>query len=202
MRTYKRTHATAEKKRTRVSRKGKSIIAVCASVAVVAVALTLSLTFGLRKNVPTDNKVPVDVKPVITFTAPLNECTVTKQASLDKLVYNDTLKQWRTHNGVDFEAAAGSDVLSIADGTVKSVENTILEGTVVTVEHADGYVSIYKGLDTASVANGEKIESGAKIGTVGTMMCEKNMGAHLHLEMKKDGKYVAVTDYIDVENNK
>ena len=33
-------------------------------------------------------------------------------------------------------------------------------------------------------------------------MSEQNSGAHLHLEMKKDGKFVVVTDYINVENDK
>ncbi|MDE6398806.1 MAG: M23 family metallopeptidase, partial [Clostridiales bacterium] len=100
--------------------------------------------------------------------------------------------------GVDFEAAAGSDVLSIAGGKVTKVENTILEGVVVTLAHDEGYESIYKGLESASVAEGESIAAGVVLGKVGTMMCEQNSGAHLHLEMKKDGKFVVATDYFDV----
>ena len=206
MRTYKSNRPTAEKSKKRMSKKGVYALAASASVVLIAVALTLSLTFGLRSNVPADEQdKPVVNDPIvnkITFTAPLTQCTVTNGAALNKLVYNDTLKQWRTHNGVDFEAAAGSDVLSVADGTVKSVENTILEGVVVTVEHAEGYVTIYKGLETAAVEAGETVMAGAKLGSIGNMMCEKHMGAHLHLEMKKDGKYVAATDYIELENNK
>ncbi|MCI8413837.1 MAG: M23 family metallopeptidase [Clostridia bacterium] len=206
MRTYKSNRPTAEKSKKRMSKKGVYALAASASVVLIAVALTLSLTFGLRSNVPADEQdKPVVNDPIvnkITFTAPLTQCTVTNGAALNKLVYNDTLKQWRTHNGVDFEAAAGSDVLSVADGTVKSVENTILEGVVVTVEHAEGYVTIYKGLETAAVEAGETVTAGAKLGSIGNMMCEKHMGAHLHLEMKKDGKYVAATDYIELENNK
>lgn len=207
MRTYKSSHSTAEKPRKRMSKKGLHAIAISASVVLVAVALTLSLTLGLRAGdkTPTDNDVPVVAPPVVEevkFVAPLAECTVKKAAALDKLVYNDTLKQWRTHNGVDFEATAGSDVLAIAGGKVASVENTILEGTVITLTHSDGYTSIYKGLAAANVAVGDEVESGKVIGTVGSMMCEQNSGAHLHLEMKKDGKFVAATDYIQLEADK
>lgn len=206
MRTYRSSKPTSEKSKKRMSKKGIYAIALSASVVLVALALTLSLTFGLRKDTPTDEGYkPVVKDPVndaITFVAPLGECTVKKAAALDKLVYNDTLKQWRTHNGVDFEAAAGSEVLAIADGNVTSVENTILEGLVITVTHKDGYVSIYKGLDSASVEKGDEVKAGATLGKIGTMMCEQNSGAHLHLEMKKDGKYVVATDYIEVENNK
>lgn len=207
MRTYKSSRPTAEKSKKRMSKKGVYALAVSASVVLVAVALTLSLTFGLRgkNDIPTnDDYTPVVVPPTpgISFSAPLGECAVIKAAALNRLVYNETLKQWRTHNGVDFEAAAGSDVLCVCDGTISAVESTILEGVVVTVQHAEGYVSIYKGLESAAVEAGETVSAGAKLGTVGTMMCEQHQGAHLHLEMKKDGKYVSATDYIDVETNK
>lgn len=209
MKKYKSTRPTAEKSRKRLGRRGIHALAISASVLVVAVALTLSLTFGLRgkTNVPTDEgSKPVVVPPVtekpVEFRAPLGECNILKAAALNKLVYNDTLKQWRTHNGVDFEAVAGSEVLSIAEGKVTGVETTILEGVVVTVTHADGYVSVYKGLESASVAEGDSVESGHTIGKVGTMMCEQNSGAHLHLEMKKDGKLVSATDYIDIGADK
>lgn len=188
-------------------KKRASVFVSVAAVLLVAVAVTLSLTFGLRKTPVNDSVTtvapPVEEKPApITFSAPFASCTVKKAAALNKLVYNDTLKQWRTHNGVDFEAAAGSDVWTIADGKVEKVENTILEGTVITVSHKDGYVSIYKGLGSASVQEGDAVSAGAVIGKVGNMMCEQKMGAHLHLEMKKDGKYVVATDYFDVTADK
>lgn len=207
MRTYKSSKpASAQTKKKSMSKRTKSILASAAALVLVAVAVTLSLTFGLR-NAKTDEAVvpvvtPPDPPKALTFSAPLSTCTVKKTAALNKLVYNDTLEQWRTHNGVDFEAAAGSDVWVIADGKVDKVENTILEGTVVTVSHSDGYVSIYKGLGSASVQEGDAVSAGATIGKVGTMMCEQKMGAHLHLEMKKDGKYVVATDYIDVGTDK
>ena len=208
MRTYKSSRPTAEKPKRKLSKRGVHALAISASVVLVAVALTLSLTFGLRgNNVPVDN----DTKPTVTpppvtetikFYAPLGVCTVQKEAALNRLVYNDTLKQWRSHNGVDFEAATGSDVLSVAEGTVTNVENTILEGVVVTVKHADGFESIYKGLESAAVESGETVKGGDKLGVIGTMMCEQKAGAHLHLEMKKDGKFVVATDYIDIGNEK
>ena len=206
MRTYNGGQRAAHGKR-KMSRRGKSILAVCTSVALVAVALTLALTLGLRGKAPANNDVqdvvtPPPVVDELTFGAPLGACTLKKQASVNRLVYNDTLKQWRAHPGVDLEAAAGSDVMAIAEGKVTGVENTILEGVVVTVTHRDGYVSVYKGLDTASVAVNDSVAAGGVLGKLGVMLCEKNSGPHLHLEMKKDGKYVAATDYIDLDSDK
>ncbi|MDE7395057.1 MAG: M23 family metallopeptidase [Clostridiales bacterium] len=208
MRTYKSNRSSSQTaKKESSGKKRTSIWVSAAAVLLVAVAVTLSLTFGLRKSPSNDSVTtvtpPVVEKPTpITFSAPLASCTVKKAAALNKLVYNDTLKQWRTHNGVDFEAASGSDVWVIADGKVDKVENTILEGTVITVSHKDGYVSIYKGLGSSAVQEGDAVSAGAVIGKVGNMMCEQKMGAHLHLEMKKDGKYVVATDYFDVTADK
>ena len=208
MKRYKSSRSASQNAKKETSGKKKmSILVSAAAVLLIAVAVTLSLTFGLRK-APTDNSVPTGTPPPteqpapLTFRAPLANCTVQKTAALNNLVYNDTLRQWRTHNGVDFEAAAGSDVWAIADGTVTKVQNTILEGTVITVSHKEGYVSIYKGLDSASVQEGDAVTAGASIGKIGNMMCEQHMGAHLHLEMKKDGKYVVATDYFDVTADK
>ena len=44
---------------------------------------------------------------------------------LCELIYNDTLKQWETHNGVDLKVASGSKVYSILDGKVKDILNQI-----------------------------------------------------------------------------
>ncbi len=209
-RTQENGMQTPVKKKKPMSARAKSILASSAALVLVAVAVTLSLVFGLRGRdaAPTDDSVPVVTPPPvvqpepITFTAPLGTVSITKQAALNKLVYNDTLKQWRTHNGVDFEAAEGSDVCAIADGTVEKVENTILEGTVITVTHKEGYTSIYKGLGSAAVQAGDNVKKGSVIGKVGTMLCEQNAGAHLHLELKKDNNFVVPTDYITAGEEK
>lgn len=203
MRNYKRVSAHGHG-RAKLGKRGIYAITLGVTGVLVVAALTLSLTFGLRGRF-TDDSVHVDVPPVtpkITFGAPLESVTVSKHESLNKLVYNDTLKQWRTHNGADFSASENSSVFSVADGTVKSVENTILEGVVVTIGHIEGYVSVYKGLESAFVAEGDTVKMGDAIGKVGTMMCEKSDGPHLHLEMKKDGKFVSPTALLDVSENK
>lgn len=200
MRTYSRGNGAAKKSGKHFFKRYKAAVITSGVLVLVAVALTLSLIFGLKGPV-VDNSGPVDVPPVeqpIKFVAPLESLNVQKDAALDKLVWNETLKHFATHEGIDLAANAGENVLCMADGTVKSVENTILEGTVVTVTHKDGYISIYKGLDKAAVEAGEAITAGKALGTVGTMSCETLSGAHLHLEMLKDGQKVSAADYLDL----
>ncbi len=143
---------------------------------------------------------PVVVAP--TFTLPISSGTLIRECSLTSLVYMPSLNMWKTHNGMDFSASENSSVLAVTDGKVKAVENTTLEGVVVTVEHAGGLVSVYKSLSSASVSVGDSVQTGSVLGVVGTMLTENSDGIHLHLEMTKDGALVDPAQYIGYDINK
>ena len=51
----------------------------------------------------------------------------------DMLVKNETLGDWRTHNGIDIRAEAGEAVRAASDGTVTAVRNDPMWGNVVEV---------------------------------------------------------------------
>ena len=205
MKTYQ--SGTKEKK-TKKNFFSKYMYPLIFGTALLLVAGAITLTLVLTRPdtpaavEPTDPTPPVVVEPV--FGMPLGEYTLGKGAALNSLVYSSTLNQWRTHNGVDFQTAAGANVMAVYDGTVKSVVNSNLEGTVVTVEHADGLVSIYKGLAEENVvAEGTAVKTGDVIGTVAeSMMVEQLDGTHLHLEMKKNGALVDPMEYLPGDTDK
>lgn len=200
MKTYQ---SSTKEKKTKKNFFMRNIYGIIFGATLLVVAGVITLTLVLNAKTPVDNKpggdVDVDVPtPKPTFVVPLEEYSVGQSAALDKLVYSSTLNQWRTHNGIDLIAAAGAQVKCVASGTVEKVESTTLEGTVITIAHADGLVSIYKGLsDQVAVKEGDSVTSGDVIGTVAdTMMIEQREGAHLHLEMKLAGKYVDPAAYV------
>ena len=112
--------------------------------------------------------------------------------SSDELTYDKTMGDWRTHRGIDIEAALGSKVCAITDGTVKEVRQDDLMGTTVVVDHADGYQSIYSNLQAKpSVSAGQKVTCGEVLGAVGeSALGEWGVVSHLHLAVLKDGKAV------------
>ena len=115
------------------------------SVLVLSVVLTLIIVgLSSNKNEQVENTVPTaTVSPYL----PLLNATIYKGYFGDELMYNATLKQWETHNGIDFQAASGSSVYSILDGKVKDVYSNVLEGVVVVIEHGNGLTSTYGSLD-------------------------------------------------------
>ena len=118
--------------------------------------------------------------------------------SMDALAYDVTMRDWRTHEGVDIAAALGSTVTASHSGRVESIENDDLYGTVVVLNHGDGSSSRYANLaDTVPVNVGDWLECGAAIGTVGTSaLCEIGQGAHLHFALFVDGQSVDPLEYL------
>jgi murein DD-endopeptidase MepM/ murein hydrolase activator NlpD len=163
-------------------------------------------------NTPSDTEqggsvdTPVEIPPVtdvgsgvMLFYAPVSG-QVTRAAALETLTYMPSLNIWKTHSGVDFAAAEGEAVMAVADGTVVSVEQTTLEGVVVTVSHDGGLTSVYKSLASASVKAGDTVSGGGtQVGTAGTMLVEGSDGVHLHLEMAVNGQLVNPLDYLESE---
>lgn len=138
-------------------------------------------------------------QPAKTFTLDgiLEEYTIDIGYSDAELVFNPTQGHWATHQGVDLIAEAGTAVKCSFDGTVKSVTDDSFHGTTVVISHDGGYETTYKLLDEVSLKAGDKVAEGDTIGTVsGDALAEMAQGAHLHLELSKDGVLVDPTAYI------
>ena len=117
------------------------------------------------------------------------------------LHYDVTLRDWRTHDGVDILAPLGETVVAARGGLVQSVEEDGLYGTVVTVDHGDGSLACYANLAAQpAVSAGDRIETGDVIGAVGTTaLCEIGQATHLHFAMAIDGVSVDPLDYLPAE---
>ena len=109
--------------------------------------------------------------------------------SVDELKYNETLGDWRTHDGIDIAAEVGTQVLAACSGTVTQVIDDDLMGTSVTIAHDDGYETIYSNLQSVpTVSEGQQVSAGEVIGSVGcTSIAEFAVPAHLHFGVTKDG---------------
>lgn len=133
------------------------------------------------------------VAPTI-YVLPLQGSMLTEY-SPDNPIYDKTMNDWRTHNGVDIAANAGTPVKACADGTVLDVKTDDQLGQEVVIQHGGGITSIYADLtafgDKPTVRKGQKVEAGDVIGSVGaTAQAEIGLVPHLHFAMMKNGNYV------------
>lgn len=112
--------------------------------------------------------------------------------AINSLIYSETLNQWMTHSGVDIAGSKGSEVRSIAEGTVENVYNDDMLGMTVVISHANGCVSIYSNLDeNVDVSIGDTVRSRQVIGRIGaTAISECLERSHLHFELHINGEPV------------
>ena len=154
------------------------------------------------KTITSMPEVPVDDTPVTPeapriIVSPLKGEVVTA-FSVDQLVYNPTLEDWRIHDGLDISAEEGTSVLAASSGTVLSVKDDALMGTTVTLEHDGGYQTTYASLQAApAVEVGDSVSAGQIIGAVGTAPAEAAQGPHLHFSVEKDGDAVDPEEYLN-----
>ena len=140
--------------------------------------------------------VPTGSEEVVVFTSPIEGGTITKEYAEDFFFVDSTTGIWQTHQALDYSASDGTKVLAVYDGEVESIENSMMDGLVITIKHAGNLKSVYKCLgDEALVSEGDKVTKGQEIGTVSTNLTEKADGAHLHFELYEGDKLIDPTPY-------
>ena len=128
-----------------------------------------------------------ETKKELSFEKPV-EGEIVREYAKDSLIYSETLQEWTTHTGIDIKADKTTVVKAAETGTIKSIKNDPRYGLTIVIEHDDQYQTIYSNLLTSEfVVEGEKVEKGQAIGTVGnTAVFEIADEPHLHFEIWKD----------------
>lgn len=138
-----------------------------------------------------------ETKKELSFEKPV-EGEIMKNYAKDNLVYSETLQEWVTHLGIDIKADKTTVVKASEAGTVKTIKNDPRYGLTIIIEHDEGYQTVYANLLSSEfVIEGEKVEKGQSIGTVGnTATFEIADEPHLHFEILKDGGQIDPSNYI------
>ena len=149
---------------------------------------------------PEEEEPPVEAAAQLLpqVVSPLDGTTVTV-FSMSELLYDETMADWRTHEGLDIQAAEGDAVKTAAAGEVTSVTQDELMGTTVIIQHSGGYTTQYSSLQAdVPVEAGQAVSAGDVIGCVGsTSAAESEMGPHLHFSVSQDGSVIDPHAYIE-----
>ena len=104
--------------------------------------------------------------------------------------FHPVLEYLKAHQGVDYAAAVGTPVWSVADGTVTVAGNTGAGGNSVCVRHRNGFETCYLHLSSygAGIRSGARVAQKQVIGYSGNT--GRTTGPHLHVAMKRNGAFV------------
>lgn len=102
------------------------------------------------------------------------------------------------HAGVDISVPSGTAVYSAAAGTVKHTGSTAARGNYMIIDHGGGLETIYQHLSGFVAAAGQTVRAGQKIALSGNTGV--STGAHLHFEVRQDGRSVDPLVYTGSSN--
>ena len=105
------------------------------------------------------------------------------------------LGYYRMHNGIDMACAQGTPIYATRAGKVtKTASQAGGAGNYVSINHLDGFSSIYMHMTHYVVTQGQTVSQGQLIGYVGSTGI--STGPHLHFGISYAGTYVNPLAYI------
>ncbi|MFM7234133.1 MAG: M23 family metallopeptidase [Flavobacteriales bacterium] len=99
------------------------------------------------------------------------------------------------HYGIDLAAPKDDPVKSVLDGTVIGAAFTADDGNVISIQHANNLISIYKHNSVLLRKMGDMVKAGESIAFIGDSG-ENSEGPHLHFELWENGAPVNPAQYI------
>lgn len=101
---------------------------------------------------------------------------------------------YKWHNGVDLAAGQGTAIYATKSGTVTGAYYDDAYGNMVTINHGDGFSSLYGHMDYSTVSSGDYVTQGEVIGYVGSTGW--STGPHLHFTIYYNGADVNPMNYV------
>lgn len=127
-----------------------------------------------------------------SWITPVSGYTITSPFGMRK---HPILGYSRMHNGVDMACAQGTPIYATRGGTVTTASYQAGgAGYFVSINHKDGFSSIYMHMTRFVVSAGQTVSAGQLIGYVGSTGL--STGPHLHFGISYAGTYVNPLAYI------
>ena len=168
---------------------------------------------GTQKENPVDAEPENEVQESVLYVGP----DLPANATMDRLVlgldpiilpvngelssgfgYRDhpITKEHSFHAGIDIAADIGTPIVAFADGIVEFIGESKKYGLYMQLDHGNGVKSFYCHCSELLYDKGREVEAGQTIALVGDT--GDTTGAHLHLELKKDGTLLNPIYYINL----
>ena len=126
----------------------------------------------------------------------LRPCSYTYMSSPFGFRTSPTAGASSYHQGVDLAAPANTPVYASRSGIVTTTTYSNSAGYYVTINHGDGFSSIYMHLNNYVVSAGQAVSAGQLIGYVGRTGIAT--GYHLHFGIAYNGAYVNPCAYVSL----
>ncbi len=155
------------------------------------------------EDVDVEPELPVEVmEPVALFSEFVWPTlgVVTQEHSVEVLSYNETMGDWRIHNGIDISAPLGTEVFAAWEGHVSAVFSDDLMGHTVVISHPQGLETTYSNLMGEPLPTvGQALRTGQSFAVVGqSAIAESAKDPHLQFSVSNNGVEENPLDFLPV----
>ncbi len=152
-----------------------------------------------RLFIPGGIRPPPPEESFITYTADHVPGTFIGSGTFQRPVTDTYVSQgyWAHHRAIDYAGPTGSLIRAVDHGVVAYANFGWNHGygNMVVIDHGNGFTSLYAHLSTFSVRKGAGVRQGQIVGNMGNS--GNSTGPHLHLEIRKDGKSLNPSRFLD-----
>lgn len=125
-----------------------------------------------------------DVKVLMNYYEKDSEETIQENSII---FYESTYMQ---NNAVAYGGPDSFEVTSIYDGTVTSIKEDDILGTIIEIEHDNNVISVYQSVSKVCVKENQVVKKGDVIALSGESNLNRSLKSHLLFELIVDGKIV------------
>lgn len=126
----------------------------------------------------------------------LRPCSYVKISSPFGMRESPTAGASTYHQGIDLAGPAGTPIYASRSGVVTTASYSSSAGYYVSINHGDGFSSIYMHMTNYVVSSGSAVSAGQLIGYMGSTGI--STGNHLHFGIAYNGAYVNPCAYVSL----
>lgn len=133
-------------------------------------------------------KMPVTDQEKAEIVTKFYDASAEQEDKENALVFHNNRYYQSTGIDITLEEDESFDVVASLSGQVEEVKEDPILGNVVTLSHGNDVMTYYASMDDITKEVGDEVKQGDELGTAGNNLFGKDIGPHVHFELRKSGE--------------
>lgn len=133
-------------------------------------------------------KMPVNDQEKAEIVTNFYDSNAEQEDKENALVFHNSRYYQSTGIDITLGEDESFDVLASLSGQVEEVKEDPILGNVVTLSHGNDVMTYYASMDDITKEVGDEVKQGDELGTAGNNLFGKDIGPHVHFELRKSGE--------------
>lgn len=146
-------------------------------------------------------KMPVNDQEKAEIVTKFYDATADQEDRENALVFHNNRYHQSTGIDITLGTDEGFDVVASLSGKVEEVKTDPVLGNIISLSHGEDVMTYYASMDEISPDVGDEVKQGDVLGTAGNNLIGKDIGPHIHFELRKSDKTLNPETYFNQSLN-